>query len=655
MSRTPRLQGFSRDESRIARARFAPGRFLVLLGILGLGACQGTGTGGPVVGPDGVAPPPPVIVAPGPISNDDQREARALYASAQASAEAARHFEALRTIEDLLTRFPASDVSGEALRLSAEAQLAIGQLALADAAADRYLGLLPARDPRANPVRLIQSSARAGDPAAQLRVLLRIDDTATGDVLDAAAPMVREAADSLSLDGLLEVVDDIEDRSAPLVPVADARLAVALLESGETEQAELYASLAIDGGARDEDLAWAEGVLRGEFPEGRGRVTEFSIGLVLPSGGPPALAEFSALVQEGVEVALSTVLGPDYTVSVLVRDDQGDPTLTAEAITELEAEGVVGVIGLLMDDELVAAGQARTTPIPLISPTARSAAQAGDAVYSLESAEPEAAAAVARYAASRAFQRIAIVHPQTPDAAIEADAFEATAAELGMPVVGRFAYEAGATFFEPQIRAARDALRSDELRALRLTEDDTLHMEALEPAAIFLPIPPEDVEFLAPQLIHFGLDTLAIELLGTSGWTDPQTLQAVDPRHTTGVVATAAVAPEADTTAAQRFRDAYEQRFQRTLVGSAPDIGYDAALLLLEALRAGRVEPEALKGSMERLSGVEGATGLFSIIDGRVARWTEVVRIDDRVLVPESAGWPSADVDSAASVEPGRY
>ena len=51
-------------------------------------------------------------------------------------------------------------------------------------------------------------------------------------------------------------------------------------------------------------------------------------------------------------------------------------------------------------------------------------------MYSLEGPDPQAAASIARYAASRAFQRIAIVHPQTPAAEAEADAFEAVAAQL---------------------------------------------------------------------------------------------------------------------------------------------------------------------------------------------------------------------------------
>jgi ABC-type branched-subunit amino acid transport system substrate-binding protein len=595
----------------------------------------------------------PVIVAPGDLSDADEREAAQLWEAAQGSFDARRFFEVLRTTEELIQRFPASDVSGEALRLMARTELQLGRTARADQAAGRYVALLQPGDSRATEMRLLQAAALASDPAGQLDRLLRIDDGASDDEIAAAASLVRESADALAYDQLRRVVDGVGPAAGPLAPIAEARLAVALLEFGQGADASIYARRAIDDGAQGEELLWSEGVLRGELPEGRGRETAFSIGLVLPFGGPPALADFAALVQEGVEVAVSTALGEEYTVNLLVRDDEGDPERTAQAISELEAQGVAGVIGMLQDEVLVSAGQARSTGLPLVSPTARSAARSGEGVYSLEGSDPEAAQAVARYAVSRAFQRIAIVLPQTPEAAVEASAFEAVAEALGMPVVGRFAYEAGATFFEPQIRAARDALRRDELRSLQLMEDDTLHMEVLEPTAIFLPIPPEDVEFLAPQLIHFGLDTLAIELLGTSGWTDPQTLEVVDSRHTTGVVATAAVDAGAGSAGDLRFRDAYEEIFQRSLVGGTASLGYDAALVLLEALRPGRVAPDEVTRSMARLSGVEGATGVFSVIDGRVVRATGVVRIQDRRAVPEPAGWPASLDVVADSILPG--
>ncbi|MEM7416288.1 MAG: ABC transporter substrate-binding protein [Gemmatimonadota bacterium] len=629
---------------RGARTRYASGRFVRLLmaQTAFVAACQTVG--GPVGdgAPTEPTGPMPVVVQPGPISDADQAAATTMLEAAEASFRSRRFFEVIRTTDQLLEQYPASDASGRALWLSAQAALETGDPSRAEASAQRYLGLLPGGDERRGAVHLFQARTFPDSAEAQLDRLLRIEASAPPGQLVEGGARVRSLADSMTIAQLTGVLD-ASTSTGPLRAVAEARLAVTLLEFGRSEQAEARAQSALAAGLVGEDRAWAEGVLGGILPEGRGRETNFRIGVILPLGGPPALAEFSASIAEGIEVAAATVLGEDYTVEVILGDDEADPSRTAALVSELEAQGVHGIIGLLQDDDLLNASSARTTSIPLVSPTARSASRGGPSVYSLEGPDTEAAVAVASYAVSRAFQRIAIVLPQTPEAQAEADAFEQAAAYLGMPVVGRYAYEAGATFFEPQLRSARDALRSRELGAMSLAEDDTLHMELLEPTAIFMPIPPEDVEFLAPQAIHFGLDTLAIELLGTTGWTDAQVLEVVDSRLTTGIVATAAVGSQGGAPGAIRFRDAYEEYFQRTLVGTTPSIGFDATLLLLEALRPGRIAPEQVRNAFEALDSVDGATGLFSVVDGQVSRQTQLVRIQDRVPVPLTPDTVPAD------------
>ena len=59
-------------------------------------------------------------------------------------------------------------------------------------------------------------------------------------------------------------------------------------------------------------------------------------------------------------------------------------------------------------------------------------------------------------------------------------------------------------------------------------------------------------------------------------------------------------------------------------------------MLLLEALRAGRIAPREVQAAVEALADVTGATGIFSVVDGRVVRRTEVVRIEDQIAVPIS-------------------
>ena len=592
-----------------------------------LTACQiagGTGPGRAL---------PPTVLASGAVSRAEQAEAQQMLSSAQASFEARRFLEALRIAVDLMDRFPAADVSGEALLLSARAELAVGASERADAAAQLYVELLLPGDPRATAARLLQVEAWQGNAALQLDRLLRIDATASADELTVAAPLARAAVDSLGAEDLAAVLA-AAPADGPLAPLAQVRHAVDVLERGDTELAAQIAAAAIEAGAMASDREVAEGVVRGELPEDRRRATSFIIATVLPHGGPPALSEYAQLVAEGIEVAAATVLGEPYEVTVTPRDDQADPVIAAGFVAELEIEGVAGVIGFLEDEALLSAGRARQGTLPIVSPTARTAVAAGEGVYSLEGADPQAAQVVARYAASRAFQRVAIVLPESPTAIEEADAFQAEAERLGVLVVGRFPYPPQATYFETQILGARDALRAAEIAALGLGAEDTLRVEVLEPVGIFLPIPPEDVEYLAPQIAHFALDTLAIELMGTSGWTDPQVLELLDPIYLDGVVATAPAGTGPDSPGVARFQAAYEFHFQRTLVSPTPAIGYDAALLLLEALRPGRLSQSEMRASFQALRDIEGATGMFSVVDGRVVRRTDLVRIDRGRLVP---------------------
>ncbi|MGE0159233.1 MAG: ABC transporter substrate-binding protein [Gemmatimonadales bacterium] len=579
---------------------------------------------------------PPVVVAAGRISREDEAAARRLMQSAEASFEGRRFLEALRTTSAVVDSFPSSSVSGDALLLTARAELELEAFDRADAAAGRYAELLPPADPRATAARLLQVRAREGDPAAQLDRLLRIAVMSDSLELDSAVRLARAAADSLSPEELEAVLEDAPT-DGPVGPIVEVRHAVTLLERGDSLAATGLATSALEAGVPAPERAVAEGVLRGELPEDRQRVTAFRIAAVLPRGGPPGLSEFARLVAEGVEVAAATVLGEPYQVTVIPRDSEGDPSTVASLVSELESEGFAGAVGFLEDEMLLAAGPARQRGLPIVSPTARSASLAGEGIYSLEGPDPQAAATVARYAASRAYQRVAIILPESQAAEQEAAAFEAEAARLGVLVVGRYPYTPQATFFESQILGAQDALRAAEIAGLGLMPEDTLRVEMLEPVAIFLPIPPEDVEYVAPQLAHFALDTLAIEIIGTSGWTDPQVLQLLEPRYLDGVVATATVGSTgAASPGLARFRQAYEEHFQRTLVSPTPAIGYDATLLLLEALRPGRLAPDDMRASFEALEDVQGATGVFSVADDRIVRRTELVRIDGRRLVPVS-------------------
>lgn len=614
--------------NRTARTRLASGRFLSLLAGV-LAACQSVGGGAPTP----VARPyPDPVLEQGAIPAGREVRAAELYSRAVEALDAGRSADAVRLAGEVVDSYPRAPVSGLALWVRARAALADGNHEGADADAERFIRLLAPGDPRQSQLRLLQADVqdRLGDQAARLeRLLLLGPDAPTNDVLR-ALEAAREASAGLERPQIEAVLARTPD--GPVRAVALARFALLLQAADRRDEALAQAQAALDAGARGTDSLSAVAVLEGRNPLAAAMIRRLGIATVLPTGGSPAFRDFAALVAEGVEVAAATVLEGVAEVEVVSRDDRGEPAVAAAVARELEDTGVLAAVGFLEEGALSAAASARAGTLPLVSPTARTAGAEG--AYALAGADAQAAAAMARYAAQAGFKRVAVIHSLAPESVEEAEAFAGALATLGVPVAGRFSYPAGTTSFRDQILGARQALRAAELRALDLGPDDTLHAELLDPVAIFAPVPPEDVELLAPQIIFHGLDTLAIATLGTSGWTDAQTLEAVDDRHTTGVVATAPVGVGPGTPGEVKFQQAYERHFQRSLVSPVPALGYDAALLVLEAARAGARTPGQLRSSLERLRGVEGVTGTFSVIAGRVIRRTHVVRIEHGTLIP---------------------
>ncbi|MBT8488289.1 MAG: hypothetical protein HKN72_14670, partial [Gemmatimonadetes bacterium] len=326
---------------RGARTLSASGRFL-WAAVVVAASCQTAG------GPGAPVPPPElpvVVVEPGSIPAADERAAEDLLAAAQTSFDANRYFEAIRTAEELLAAYPSSQASGEALRLTALAHERAGQRSEAVAAADRYLALLPGGDERAQEMWLLQARALSDEPSESLGRLLRITTLEGSSARLEGAELARAAIDSLDVEVLAEIVS-AAPQDGVLRPLTEARLAVSYLEAGFGDEARVAARRSLDGGVAGVEAEWAAGVLEGELPPGRGRVTTFAIGAVLPETGPPALAQYALGIREGIELAVSTVLGDDFTVTARIADDQGDPLLGAELIEELEVtDSVVGVVG----------------------------------------------------------------------------------------------------------------------------------------------------------------------------------------------------------------------------------------------------------------------------------------------------------------------
>lgn len=592
-------------------------RVLVLTAALLTAGCAPAGVSSR--SPEAAPGPAGPVLASTPVTRAAQDSATALYGEALAAFEAGRGAAAEASATRVVEAFPGTPVSVDALWLRARirATRVESDGSGAGAAAgdlERLLSVLPGGDPRQLPATLTLARvlAASGEPAAGLRRAL---DLPSGAAVpdDGTVEWARTLANGLG-SGVLEDVLDASDPGQPLrVPVLVA-YARSLRLDGDDEGARRNAASALEAGAQGFDAQVAQALVEdGHVPRSAGDPVELAV--VLPMGGSPAFQVIAQEILEGIEAAVEAwdLAGE---VELRVLDDGGDPAMAANLVRSAEAEGAVAVLGLLDDASLTQAARARRS-VPLVSPTAYDVPAGDPAPLSLNAFDPGSAEALAEWTATSGIRQVVIIHASSGASAREAEVFSRVFQGLGGSVLRTFPYEAGATFWETQIRGAAQLL----------------------PEALVLPVPAEDLPGLAPQVTFFGLDTLGIRILGTGGWTDPRILAQVSPRHTDGVVVASPVRSDPGSAGYTRFREAYERRFRRSLVdGLVPSLGYDAASLVLHGVWAGAATADEVSAALSRVTALEGATGELSVVEGALRRRHEVVCLTGRAGTPLLAG-----------------
>lgn len=551
--------------------------------------------------------PRPVTLAQGRLSAEAEAEAEALLAEANAALEAERLTDARAAAARVVEELPAARVSVDALLTLARAEARAGDVEAATVHAERIARVLPPDDPRQMPAATLRARAlhQSGRSAEAVRVLLALPP-ALVPAGGAADTLVRAAVDALDRVALGEVLQGAplgSPLSAPVMLAYASRLRLA----GDGDGARRFASAALDAGAGPEDAEIARAILDGRALPGEepGRIA-----VVLPLTGSPALQSLAGSIREGVEAALAaSSLRDDVELEVL--DDGGDPSRSATLVRDARSMGVEGVVGPLQDDGVAAAAEARTGLLPIVSPTAYEIPADAPGVYSLASVDPGAPLALADWAASVGLRQVVVLAPAYGPSAEEGRIFTESFESQGGSVLRLLTYEPGATFFQAQMQA----------------------VQGLRPEGLVMPVPPEDVQALASQAAFYALDTLGIQLMGTGAWGDPEVRASVSTRYTDGVVTATPRVAGADA-GFERFEQAYEERFQRTLrAPGATAIGYDAASLILQALEAGARGPSAVAGALAEIERFPGATGTLSVREGRVLREHEVLCVQNAGMI----------------------
>lgn len=581
----------------------------VVLAAVGSQACT------PIGGPGPAPPEPPPAVMPaledGGVSTTEALRAANLLREARDYLAAESFLAAAAAAREIVEDYPRAPGSAEALLLLAEADLGLGEVREAADAAEAFRQSVQPDHPSYPRAGFLLASAlaRLGDDEEAARVALDATTNEESSFLEAGKGVLRDALPNLTAEALSGLASSTE-ASHPLLDLVAAEASVAFYLEGDEDRAREWARRALRGTLDDRERTRARAVLTGDREELLGRPVV--LGAMLPGAeASPTLQQYGAWILEGIEVAIEEqAQNIDRPLQLEVAETGGRAEGGLDAIRRLEDSGVVGVVGPLLEGALSEAAEGRGEAFPLISPTAFSGADL-DGVLSLTGPDLMGAEMVASYAWDMGLERTVVIRPGTPEAELEASEFIRAFQSLGGIVSRDIVYAPGGTFFQKELQEA----------------------EAILPDGVFLPLPAADVRVLAPQITYYGLDTLGIQVLGTTGWASEEVLGEVDSRHTDGVIAATTLSHDDETVGFDRFRRAYESLHQKTLRSQIPGLGYDAASLLLEALKDGRTSPGGLRDALDGIRDFPGATGTFSIIDGRVLRRSHLVRIQNHELI----------------------
>ncbi len=416
---------------------------------------------------------------------------------------------------------------------------------------------------------------------------------------------------------------------------------------------------------------------------------------LMRNASPSAAKEIAGDVNDGIIYAVQLFANdPKNRIKVtLVTDDtERDPDRASNAVRAMASDiRIVGIIGPMFSSTTVpAARAAQEESIPLITPTANAngIAATGPFVFQANPDYDMRGRAMARYAVTKkGYKRLAVLAPSDAYGKFLAEGFVEEAHHLGATIVAAEWYERGKTDLSVQLKSIRRAgLRVGsegfiafggkkklgelmKLVALGVpvkTLDSLLHKGALVNAAklvgpdaaarldslgisvvynevladsldypiktieaLYAPIgSPEEIGVVAAQTVYFNIQA---QILGSGEW---YSLPDLDEhrRYSTGAVFESE--SYTDTTAAV-YRDwaaGYRAHFHRRPTKNSL-FGYDAAAMVLGAMRDGATTRQALARA---LSGIHNYVGLHSVIgltSGRVNNALSILQFDGHNII----------------------
>ncbi len=335
---------------------------------------------------------------------------------------------------------------------------------------------------------------------------------------------------------------------------------------------------------------------------------------VIPVGEYSSLtgttATFGQSTHRGVEMAVQEtnasggVLGKQ--VKLLTEDTQSKPEEAALAVTKLiTRDGVKALIGEVASSRsLAAAPIAQANKIPMISPgsTNPEVTKKGDYIFRVCYIDPFQGQVIAKFVAnSLNLKQVGILRDVKNDYSVGlADYFTQTFAASGGKVVADQAYSEGDTDFKAQLTA----------------------IKASSPEAVIVPGYYQEAALIVKQARELGM---TIPFIGGDGW-DSEKLIEIGGEAMNGTYFTNHYSPDDTSQIVQNFVKKYEQQYGQQVPDAMAALGYDAAMILFDAMRrAGTDEPTKVRDALAVTKDFQGVAGKTTIDAERNASKSAVI------------------------------
>jgi ABC-type branched-subunit amino acid transport system substrate-binding protein/predicted negative regulator of RcsB-dependent stress response len=509
--------------------------------------------------------------------------------------------DALKYLRQLQIEFPDSEVTDRGKLLQARVHAAMGNL---DLALPILTGLRNLSKDDGTKREALQLS---GDFYAQKKDATRaiqawLDEVALGteDQAEDVRTRIRELASETSDKKALEQIRGTFPRSFP-GDLASLRLIEIYVGRGEEHQAIRQIQQFLVNFPTHPQTAKTSELLA--TLQAKLKSNQFFIAAVLPLSGK--LAPFASEVLSGIQLAVEANRdrAGSASVGLIVKDFESDYASFLDDFSELlNTDRPLAVIGPLLSKNLpVMAELAERAHIPLITPAATlpNVRRLGNYVFSTALTYQLQAKRIAAYAIKeQGFRRFCILHPDTTYGRELARLFAQEVRQHEGEVIAIESYKEG----EADVSAQLKRMKAEDLKryGLSVPVDETKLTGKLTKLdkkifytpgfdAIFIPGRAADAGLITAQL---NFHDMKVPFLGANGWNSPD-FARTDDSSIDGAVFVDGFFVDSPTPTVQDFVDRYKKRFQTNPALFAMQ-GYDAAKLVLDAVRKGASSGEAV-------------------------------------------------------------